>query len=234
MSEPGARRADAPPSATPLPPGYALQRQDGCLQLFAPAASGFAPLSLDWHSAEQRRRIAAGRRQLIARAVGLAKKPRLHVIDATAGLGRDGYTLAALGARVTLIERSPVVAALLRDAHARASAAGDPVPARITIVEADAIAWLREGGAEGADAIYVDPMYPETNKRALPQRAMQMLRELCGIDPDAEALVSAARQSPVRRVVVKRPPKGAFAGAAPDLVMRGTQARFDVYLKPQV
>lgn len=232
MPEPGFGCAEAPPSATQLPEGYALRRHDGCLQLFAPAASGFAPLSLNWHSVEQRRRIAAGRRQLIARAVGLAKKPQARVIDATAGLGRDGYTLAALGAQVTLIERNPVVAALLRDAHARARAAGDPVPARIAIVEADAIAWLREG-AEGADAIYVDPMYPETNKSALPQRAMQMLREVCGIDPDADALITAAREAPVRRVVVKRPLKGLFAGDAPDLAMRGTQARFDVYLKPQ-
>ena len=43
-----------------------------------------------------------------------------HVIDATAGLGRDGFLLASLGAQVTLIERSATMHALLQEGMARA------------------------------------------------------------------------------------------------------------------
>ncbi|TMP13498.1 class I SAM-dependent methyltransferase, partial [Pseudoalteromonas ruthenica] len=42
------------------------------------------------------------------------------VLDATAGLGRDGFVLASLGCKVILHERHPVVAALLYDGLKRA------------------------------------------------------------------------------------------------------------------
>ena len=52
--------------------------------------------------------------QSIAKAVGLVGAMPT-VVDATAGLRRDAFVLASLGCKVTLIERSPVVAALLQD-----------------------------------------------------------------------------------------------------------------------
>ena len=42
------------------------------------------------------------------------------MVDATAGLGRDAFVLASLGCTVTMLERHPVVAALLADGLARA------------------------------------------------------------------------------------------------------------------
>jgi 16S rRNA (guanine1516-N2)-methyltransferase len=42
------------------------------------------------------------------------------VIDGTAGLGKDAFVLAGLGCKVTLVERHPVVVALLADGLARA------------------------------------------------------------------------------------------------------------------
>ncbi len=80
--------------------------------------------------------------------------------------------------------------------------------------------------------IYLDPMYPDDGKRALPSKEMQILRDLTGGDADADALLDAARQSPVSRVVVKRPAKAPWlAGSKPTLSMEGTQARFDIYLR---
>ncbi len=58
---------------------------------------------------------AGGKGQAIAKAVGLKAGVALDVIDATAGLGRDAFVLASLGCHVTLVERSPVAAALLED-----------------------------------------------------------------------------------------------------------------------
>ncbi len=40
------------------------------------------------------------------------------VVDATAGLGRDAFVLASVGCRVRMLERNPVVAALLDDGGA--------------------------------------------------------------------------------------------------------------------
>lgn len=177
-----------------------------------------------------RRRIAAGKKQLLARAVALPRNPGLRILDVTAGLGRDGFTLAALGAQVTLAERHPTVAALLRDALARALADPDAAAAaaRITLIEADGRTLCGPGNAR-FDVVYADPMYPDRGKTALAGKEMQLLRELTGGDPDADGLQEANARL---RVVVKRPVKAPpLAGPAPTLALTGTQARFDIYLK---
>ena len=57
---------------------------------------------------------------MIAKAVGIAQGVRPQVLDATAGLGKDAFVLASLGCQMTLIERQPLIAALLEDGLARA------------------------------------------------------------------------------------------------------------------
>jgi 16S rRNA (guanine1516-N2)-methyltransferase len=175
------------------------------------------------------RRVRAGRRQLLARAVGLHKDRNLAVLDATAGLGRDGFTLAALGARVTLAERHPTVLALLEDARERALRDGASAEAagRTEIVHADARKLM--GPPARFDVVYLDPMYPERGKAALARKELQLLRELTGGDADADALLGAAHAR--RRIVVKRPRAAPpLAGRPPSLALAGSQARFDVYL----
>lgn len=209
---------------------FCLRRVGGVLTLSAPHLEGYGAMWLDWGSADVQRRIAAGRRQLLARAIGLHKNPALKVLDGTAGLGRDGFTLAALGAEVTLAERNPVLLALLRDAHARASntPALQAAATRLRLVERDS---TTTAGLQAYDVIYLDPMYPDDGKRALPSKEMQILRDLTGGDADADALLPAALAAGARRVVVKRPDKAPWlAGRKPSLQFEGTQARFDVYL----
>ncbi|HAD42901.1 MAG TPA: 16S rRNA (guanine(1516)-N(2))-methyltransferase, partial [Plesiomonas shigelloides] len=60
-----------------------------------------------------RRRFGGGRGEAVAKAVGIKKGYLPDVVDATAGLGRDAFVLASIGCRVRLLERHPVVAALL-------------------------------------------------------------------------------------------------------------------------
>ncbi|MBI2384129.1 MAG: class I SAM-dependent methyltransferase [Gammaproteobacteria bacterium] len=205
---------------------FELREADGRLELRAPHHPRYGAVYADWASPEVRRRVAGGRRQLLARAVGLHKNPAPRVLDATAGLGRDGYVLAALGARVTLLERHPMVAALLRDALRRA--AGEPAAAHIEVCEGQARDFFGRGNW---DAIYLDPMYPDEGKAALAKKELQFLRELTGGDPDADALLEPALAAGPRRVVVKRPLKAPWlARRKPDLELKGTQARFDVYV----
>src|SRR3546814_20311726 len=92
-----------------------LARRAGGLELQAPHHPGFKPIRCDWTDAEMSRRVAAGKQQLLARAIGLHKYKDLSVLDATAGLGRDGFVLAALGAPVTMVARQELFAALLFD-----------------------------------------------------------------------------------------------------------------------
>jgi 16S rRNA (guanine1516-N2)-methyltransferase len=177
-----------------------------------------------------RRRCGGGRGEPIARAAGLRGGRTPSVVDATAGLGRDAFVLAALGCPLTLVERSPVVAALLEDGLRRGAAAPDvaPVVARMRLVHGDATALLP---GLRADVVYLDPMYPHRDSSALVKKEMRLFQALLGPDADSERLLPAALAAARARVVVKRPAAAPpLAGERPAHEIRTKNHRFDVYL----
>ncbi len=200
-------------------------------------ASDGGVLYIDFVSGKNahRRQFGGGRGQPLARAVGLKKGLNPKVLDATAGLGRDAFVLATLGCKVQLLERSPVIAALLQDGLDRASqdAAVGQIAARMELFSADAILFMR--GLKEAyrpDVVYLDPMYPHRKKSALVKKEMRVFRTLVGDDPDAAELLRAARECALARVVVKRPAKAGFLGEAePSMSIKSPNTRYDVYIK---
>lgn len=181
-----------------------------------------------------RRRYGGGRRELLARAVGVRHGRSPTVIDATAGLGRDAFVLAALGCSVTLLERSPIIAALLDDAIDRARKAPElqQTMQRMELKCVDAIDYLkREIMSEQADVIYLDPMYPHRLKSALVKKEMRLLRLLVGDDPDSSRLLDLARERAKFRVVVKRPAGAEYLGGElPNAEIKGPNTRYDLYI----
>ncbi|MEW5757450.1 MAG: class I SAM-dependent methyltransferase [Pseudomonadota bacterium] len=182
-----------------------------------------------------RRRFGGGKHQPIARAVGLGKGPAPSVVDATAGLGRDAFVLACLGCKVTLVERSAVIAALVEDGLQRAARdaeIGALVTERMQLVQADSIDYLRAlAPAQRPEVVYLDPMYPHRKKSALVKKEMRIFRALVGDDPDHPQLLAAALACAGKRVVVKRP-KGApeIEGPKPTMAIVSEHTRFDVYV----
>jgi 16S rRNA (guanine1516-N2)-methyltransferase len=179
-----------------------------------------------------RMRHGGARGSALAKAVGLSKGQILTVIDATAGLGRDAFLLASLGANVTLIERSPRVHALLQDALVKAAAAGPElaaIAARMTLIQGDARDLLR--GMQ-ADVILVDPMHPERDSSALVKQEMRLLRDLVGPDADSLELMQAALAAARNRVVLKWPRyAAALAGLPkPSHQFMGKTVRYDVFM----
>jgi 16S rRNA (guanine1516-N2)-methyltransferase len=177
-------------------------------------------------------RSNGGRTHPLAKAAGLTKGNAPDVIDATAGLGRDAYLLASMGARVTLLERNAAVYALLQEGLAKASAA-DPdiaaVVARTTLIHGDAKELLP---SLHADVVLVDPMHPPRGNTALVKQEMRLLRELVGPDPDALELMQTALSSAGKRVVLKWPLRAApLAGLPkPTYSMIGKTVRYDVFV----
>ena len=170
----------------------------------------------------------------VARAVGVKGAFRPTVFDATAGLGQDAFTLATSGCQVQMVERSPIIGALLADGLQRALAHLETTEAAarlsLTVGEADEIlSNLSE--AERPDAVYLDPMYPESGKKAAKRKEMRLFRRLVGDDLDAGELLEKAQEVATRRVVVKRPVKAPPLGdKKPDAVIPGKTTRFDLYL----
>lgn len=200
-------------------------------------AGAFGPVAVDFGAvrARDRRRTGGRRSERIARAAGLhrAKAP-VTLVDATAGLGRDAFVLASLGAQVIALERSVVVAALLEDGLRRAAAdpaTGEVVPARFTLVHADACEWLTALAPEARpDVVCLDPMFPPRKKAAQVKKEMQLFQRLLGPEEDTAALWASACAAARRRVVVKRPVHAPPLAPDPSVVYEGRTTRFDVYL----
>lgn len=193
------------------------------------------PLFVDFigGAIEYRRKQGTSRKEAIARAVGLKGGARPVVLDITAGLGRDSFILASLGCTVQMVERSPVVAALLADAteRARQEPALAEIMSRLSLIVGDSRDILRTWQDERPEVIYIDPMYPHRSKSALVKKEMRLIRLLVGGDEDSDQLLAAALAIATRRVVVKRPRLApALIGTEPNFTISGKNSRFDVYL----
>jgi len=188
---------------------------------------------------EHRRRFGGGRGQPLAKAIGLKSGANPTVVDATAGLGKDAFVLACLGANVTMIERSPVLAVLLADGlgHARLDAEIAAITSeRMNLVNANAIDWLEALSVDQQpEVIYLDPMYPRRSKSALVKKEMRYLREIVGSDEDAGQLLATALRVARRRVVVKRPRTAPVIGSPllnnrkPSSTVESKNTRYDIY-----
>src|SRR3990167_1894633 len=188
------------------------------------------PFYIDFLSNKMRYRLTHAnlRNELIAKAIGYRPNTHPTIIDVTAGLGRDSLILATLGFNVSMIERSPIVHALLQDALKRCSL---PASKQLHLIYANAIDWLKKlSHDEFPDVIYMDPMFPERNKSALAKKEMVMLQLLLGKDEDTEQLFSISLSSIKRRLVVKRPRLAPnICNHAPNFTITGKSNRFDIY-----
>ena len=189
-------------------------------------------------SVDHRRKFGGGKGQMIAKAVGIKSGCYPHVLDATAGLGKDSFVLASLGCPVTLLERSPIVQVLLQDGLVRALAFAreqDPellvVLQRMQLITQDSGAYLASLDASALpDVIYLDPMFPERNKSADVKKEMAAFHDIVGKDEDADSLLPLALERVNYRVVVKRPRKAPFLNnQTPSYQLEGKSSRYDIY-----
>lgn len=218
--------------------GLALIETPEGLAIAGDSARYGKPLVADFVAgkAGHRRRFGGGRGQLVAKACGLSKGICPSIVDATAGLGRDAFVLAGLGAEVLMLERVPAIFALLEDGLRRAEDDAEigEIARRMQVRRADAARELDTAVAElgvTPQVIHLDPMFPHRDKSALVKKEMRLFRELAGDDMDAPRLLEAALEVATHRVVVKRPRKAPpIAGPAPAHVIEGKTSRYDLYV----
>lgn len=216
---------------------FALEVTSMGLQLRSLAPDAPGPIRVDFveGAAAHRRQFGGGSGQMIAKAVGIQPGIRPSILDATAGLGRDAFVLASLGCVLTLIERQPLIAALLEDGLQRAQRAPQvqSIAERMQLRQDNAIECMQAWNAPPPQVVYLDPMFPHRDKSALVKKEMQLFRPLVGDDLDAPALLAAALQLASHRVVVKRPRKApAIEGSiTPSLTLEGKSSRYDIYPK---
>lgn len=196
-------------------------------------------LSVDFISGSlgHRKKYGGGKGQTIAKAIGMKQGvPAPYILDATAGLAKDSYVFACLGCKVTMLERSPIVAALVFDGIERASLNiefAEILNQGFEFHQADAVEYIQVIDEDfKPDVIYLDPMYPDRKKSASVKKNMQILQKLLGHDLDTSELLNHALDKARKRVVVKRP-KGApvlDASRSPTLSFDSKATRYDVYI----
>jgi len=231
-----ARRLNLPYRGTSAGPGrYLLRVGANRTELLIAGEEGIRTLAVDFLSGPVRHRLRRfSRREPLVRAVGVRSGATLSVLDATPGLGRDGVLLALMGCKVTMVERSAPLVALLEDGVLRAHRelsqwAGRPICVRIEF--GDSRSWMEAlHFGDAPQVIYLDPMFPPRSKSALVKLEMRTVREIAG-EGDNDGLLEAAFRAARQRVVVKRP-KGAapLCGSCPDHQVKSPTIRYDVYL----
>ncbi len=183
-----------------------------------------------------RKQFGGGRGQSIAKAIGLKSGVQApQVLDATAGLARDAYVLASLSCRITMLEQSPVIAELVKDAIERALSQPDfqkIFTQGFTLINDDAVHYMQQLDSKNyPDVVYLDPMFPARKKSAQVKKDMQILQKLVAHHDNNAALLAAALQCARKRVVVKRP-KGApsLNDHQPSMTIESKKMRYDVYV----
>ena len=178
----------------------------------------FKPVQLDFNVVRP-----GGGKDPLLRAIG--SKAR-SVVDATAGWCADALHIARQGKDVIAVEQNRIVLALIN--HAQQMISDPELKRRFELVSGNGSDVI-ESLAQSPDVIYLDPMYPENNKKSVPRKELAILRELVGDTGDSQRLFDCAMASAKQRVVVKRPHYAEPLALGKVGETRSKLVRFDIY-----
>lgn len=223
------------------------------------------PFFIDFCPAKTSRLGKRGSREsgkdLLVQAVAPRQSIQYSVLDLTAGFGQDSLILALNGAtRVCMVERDPIVHALLKDAMRRIhllspiSETANLLSETMSLRAGDGKDYIRSKAMKNMedrpDICYVDPMFPPRTKSAAVKKDMQILHGLldtqhtnAGCEKDRlveeQELLKAALEAANARVVIKRPLRAPQLGGEdastqrPSYAVEGSVNRWDVYVANQ-
>lgn len=209
--------------------GLSLEKDEKGLYL----TDGVLKLRADFTEMEGRLKQSNLEREMLLKAVRIKGfTGKLRVLDATAGFGEDSLLLAAAGFEVALYEQDKVIALLLEDAIKR----GNENPRlrdfikNMTLHNEDSIKAMNSLNRK-PEVIYLDPMFPERSKSALIKKKFQLLQRLERPCDNEEELLEAAINVHPKKIVIKRPLKGAYlAGVKPSYSLPGKAIRYDCHV----
>lgn len=189
--------------------------------------NSFSPLYADFTLKSWQKRRDSGKQQGLVRAC--KPKSGMTILDVTAGWGRDAAVLSSFGAKVVMLERHPVIAALLEDALIHRDERSKEV-LKLSLIPMNAIDYLQHLKEEDyPELIYIDPMHPVRQKTALVKKELQALQTLICPDEDALSLINLAVKRATQKVVVKWPQQLPPL-VQPSQCVDGKTVRFDIYV----
>jgi hypothetical protein len=164
---------------------------------------------------------------LLGRAI---KEKEVLVFEMMGGFGRDGLILHHQGHKLVTTERDLFIYLGLRLAHLWAKIFYEK-KWQWDLHYGDGEKWLEKNQDISFDVIYLDPMYPEKKKSALPKKNLQLLQKLTesGGEQDVNELVTKCREYAIKKVILKRP-HHAPLGSDIHYQLKSKLVRFDIFL----
>ncbi len=167
------------------------------------------------------------------------------ILDLAMGLGGDAWMMLNMGYRVESCERYLPVYLVVEDAVHRwlnyqntkdtgPNAAPASIPKKLSWVRhlVDARDFLANS-KKPIETVYMDLMFSKPNAKALPNLAMQVLRNLLShnilSDTENISLFNLAREVASKRVVVKRALREPPLAPRPTHSFSGKSVRYDLY-----
>lgn len=183
-------------------------------------------------------RISRGltKREPLVKALALDPLRPSHILDATAGFGRDAMLIARYGQQITMLEKHAVIHELLADGLSRAFEQDEFC--NLFTYPPDLIHSLAQqylvAADKPVDVIYLDPMYPRRNKNLKVKKESQILQLLSKDmehEDDHTDLLTWACSLARKRVVVKRPSWAEpLTKSLPTTAIYNQNTRYDVYI----
>ena len=147
------------------------------------------------------------------RAIGKVEVDDL-VVDATAGLGRESFLMAASGYRVIGMERSPYLHILqvmaLEAIYEEKALSKDQQ--RLEFFWGDSLDLISKL-SDKPKVLYFDPMFPKAKKMAKVKKNMQVLKQMDLSSLAAEEMLRRALLLGADKVVFKRPREASILDA---------------------
>ena len=121
-----------------------------------------------------------------------------EILDCTAGFGRDARILDLLGYKVTMIEKSPLIILILKNAL---NILKDH---NLTLYYGDSYDFLNHSEKE-YDYIYIDFMFDKTKDKSLSSKNDEILKIISLSEKNKNRLIKLAIKKSKKRVIVKEP-----------------------------
>ncbi|MFC4893133.1 class I SAM-dependent methyltransferase [Pseudofrancisella aestuarii] len=191
-------------------------------------------LSIDFSSPDILERINPKTKKCnVIQAVEGRSKGILKILDTTAGLGRDAFTLASRGHSVIAIEKDTYIFLLLYNALERIKKNThlEKIANRIELLNTDSCDFILKTNTS-FDCVYLDPMFPERKKSAKVKKEMQIFHKIAFNENEnnSELLEKVLIKKIAKKIIVKRPIKADFlANKQPTSQLKGKANRFDIY-----
>ncbi len=145
------------------------------------------------------------------------------ILDGTAGFGRDGYLLDSMNHNVTMLDNSPIVSLLLKNALKRCGGKS------IKLFYGNTYDFLKNS-EKRYNYIYLDFMFNKVKNTSLSSKNDETLKLISFKENDKNKIIEIARKNAIDKVVVKEPVNSTSVLLKPNHIIKTKLISYNIYL----